>query len=394
MTIYLRLEAPYEWVRVNGRRVEAFGEVPDIESYSIQDDDQVVGIIPGEWVTAHKVDLPAKTRKQFNQALPYALEESISEDVSNIHFVCPEWKAGETVTVLSVAKKKMLEWQALATKYQLPVDQLLPDHALVPFHEAADCSIAVTQTGTDGAPLLANRRDGMAMNLDPEFLDIWLMDLPMSSTIAINDEPLTETLIQRHPDRDFRFWGFGHRLAHWLEYPVAANMDLWGDRFRPRVSRFTAKALLIPAMLAIAALLLPMCYDVYRYVSLKSEITALDTKSLEVLRDSFPDVQGITGGEARTFMERAIQGEQLRLNERGFTQMFTEVARILKRQNVSLSEVSYRDKTLTITCNLSDFSQVDALNSQFNRNHSLIASLEGSSANDGQVNAVYQIKQK
>jgi len=52
----------------------------------------------------HRVSLPAKTRKQFNAALPYSLEESISEEVENMHFICPTWKAGEEAKVSVVSK--------------------------------------------------------------------------------------------------------------------------------------------------------------------------------------------------------------------------------------------------------------------------------------------------
>jgi len=80
MKIYLRLEAPFEWVRISGQKVEAFGEVPSLAEYPVSKDDDVYGVVPGDWVTTHRVTLPAKSRKQFNIALPYALEESISED--------------------------------------------------------------------------------------------------------------------------------------------------------------------------------------------------------------------------------------------------------------------------------------------------------------------------
>ena len=65
MKIYLNLEAPYEWVKVNGQNVEAFGEVASPDEYPHGEEDHVIGVVPGEWVTTHQVSLPAKTRKQF-----------------------------------------------------------------------------------------------------------------------------------------------------------------------------------------------------------------------------------------------------------------------------------------------------------------------------------------
>ena len=76
MKLYVRIEAPFEWVRVSGQNVEAFGEVPGLADYPISDEEELVGVVPGEWVTAHRISLPAKSKRQFQAAVPYALEES------------------------------------------------------------------------------------------------------------------------------------------------------------------------------------------------------------------------------------------------------------------------------------------------------------------------------
>ena len=88
--IYISLEAPYEWVHAEGTRIEAFGEVPGLGDYPISGEETVVGVVPGEWVTSHLVTLPAKTRKQFNAAVPYALEELFAQDIEEVHFCVPE----------------------------------------------------------------------------------------------------------------------------------------------------------------------------------------------------------------------------------------------------------------------------------------------------------------
>ena len=167
MKIYVRLEPPYEWVRVNAAQIDAFGEVSTLSDYPISDDDDVIGVVPGEWATSHRVTLPAKTRKQFNAALPYALEEALSEDVENMHFVCPSWKAGEECVVLSVSKARLQNWQKLAEENRLPVGRLVPDYALIPFHDVADYSIA-----NSGDEVLASEQAGYGVSLDLSLIHI------------------------------------------------------------------------------------------------------------------------------------------------------------------------------------------------------------------------------
>lgn len=389
MKIYVRLEAPFEWVRVTGATVEAFGEVPSLDDYPIVSDDEVIGVVSGEAVTTHTVNLPTKTRKQFNQALPFALEDSISEDIGNIHFSCPAWKPAAEVMVLSVAKGKMEEWQDLANDNRLPIAQLLPDYALLPFHEAAESSIAVS----DHAMVARNSMLG-GVSIDESLIDIWLMDIPMSSTIAVNDEELTQKLIKEHPNRDFRHWPFGEKMRHWLEYDVNSEVDLWGDSYRPSVSMLSAKTLIKPLFLVAVGLALYVGYDFYRYFTLTKEINELEVKMSAVLADTFPDAQGVSADGARSYMEAAINRGQARAEEKSVHAAMADTAKVLKGMRATLLEISYQNEELVLTCVLNDFSQVDALSKQFNARKFLSASLQGSSADDGKVIATYSIRQR
>lgn len=388
MKIYVKLEPPYEWARVAGNSVEAFGEVTSLSDYPIGEEDEVIGVVPGEWVTTHSVNLPTKTRKQFNQALPFALEDSISEDVSNIHFICPDWRAATQVAVLSVSKDKMRYWQALANDNRLPISQLVPDHALVPFHEAATCSIAFTDNG-----VLARHTDLGGVSIDDSLVEVFLMDVPMADTIAVNSEELTQRLIEEHPSRDFRYWPFGEKMRHWLEYGEESNVDLWGDSYRPKVSLLNKKVFIKPAILTLLAISMIFVYDVYRYFSLRSEIAQLDQKMLTILSTAAPEVRGISGGEARKFLDRIIKQGQSNASESSVHSALAEAATVLKRMRAELLEMTYQNDELVLTCLLNDFSQVDALTKQLNGRRSLTASLQGSAAEDGKVIATYSVKQ-
>jgi len=387
MKTYIKLEPPYEWVRVDGRKVESFGEVPSLDQYPLSDDYQTVGVVPGEWVTVHQVNIPAKSKKQFQAALPYALEEAVSEDVENLHFVCPQWKSGQECVVLVVAKEKMRYWQTLANENRLPVDQLVPDHALIPFHDAADCSIALT----DGH-ILANHQNGFGVSIDPDFLDVWMMDMPLASTIAVNDKQLTEELIEEHPDRDFRHWPFGNKMAHWLEHFQQANYDLWADKFRPSVTKFNWRTFVLPLCLIGVAIVAKFGFDTYRYLSLHAEIRSISAEMKEIVSTTFPKIEYVEPERERFMMEQAIARMGGADQTRSAQSMLAETAGVLRRERVTIANMVYRDFTLEITCQLNDFSQVDKLTRQLNARPRISATLQSSAADDGEIIASYTIK--
>lgn len=388
MKIYLKLEAPYEWVRINAKQVDAFGEVPNLADYPIGEEDEVIGVVPGEWVTTHRVSLPAKTRKQFNAALPYALEESISEEVENMHFVCGNWKAGEDAMVSVVAKAKMLEWQSMANEHRLPIQQLIPDHALIPFHEAAVCTIALSEDN-----LLAHHRDGHGVTIDPDFLDVWLMDIPIDATIAVNDEALTEQLIRDHADRDIRHWPFGSKMAHWLEYKPSLALDLWAEKYKPRVSRLSARMYLIPVLILAASIIGKMAFDSYRYFALHSEIASIKQESKDILQQHFPVFQNVTGGE-RNLMGQAMSRIGGPDTSKSMHSTLADASKVLAELKISLTNLVYRNEELILTALLSDFSQVDQLTKRFNQRPTLRAELQSSATEDGKVIANYSIRRK
>ena len=392
MKLYVRLEAPYEWVRVNGSNVEAFGEVPSPSEYPLGDEEELVGVVSGEYVTTHRINSPAKSKRQFQLAVPYALEESISEDVEDLHFVNLQWKADQENTVYVVAKRKMFEWQTLANEHKLPIDTLVAEHSLLPFHEAAECSIALVNNLSSGdQQLLANHKNGSGVSLELNFIDIWLMEIPLSSTIAVNDQGLTEQLIEDHPDRDFRHWTFGSKLAHWLEHKPNNLFDLFSDQYRPSVRHFAWRSFATPLVIVGVAILLTFIFDSYRYFSLRSEIFKIDNEQQQLVRSSFPELDYIEPGKERFMMEQVLSRIGGGVKKASAQSMLAEVTTVLRRERASLENLIYRDSELVITCLLNDFSQVDKLTKQFNARPSIRARLQSSSQDDGKVVANYTI---
>ena len=398
MKIYLRLEAPYQWVRVDDTKtgindgeskVDAFGEVQTLDDYILSNEDEVIGIVSGDWVTTHKVELPAKTKKIFTAALPYALEESISEDVENMHFIAPSWKAGKPCQVLVVAKEKIKEWADLAQQHRLPVTRLVADYSLVPMHVNAQCSIVL-----DDEKIYAKRVDDYGVSLDRDFLDAWVMDVPVDLTVSVNDKELTEQLIAEYPNRDFRHWDCGNKVVHWLEYTEKLTIDLWGDHYRPSVRRSGSNPYLLSVLLFAMILIGKVGFDVYQTVALKSEISAIKEQTQAEFKKALPDFGDIASGQEKTIMEQVLSRTSSVKTNVNLQQMLAVVARVVRGQNVTFTEFSFQNDELLLTCALTDFSQVDQLTKKVNADANLSASLQSSETDDRKVVATYLIKKK
>jgi general secretion pathway protein L len=375
--------------------VTGFGEVANPSDYPLDDEDEVIGVVSGGSVTVHSLTLPTKSRRQFMTAVPFALEDAVADDIDALHFVCPDWQAGATNLVYVVSCENMQDWQSLATACQLPLDRMVPDYSLLPLHDVADSTLcrleALSSLGAE--QVITHQRNGSGTTLDKDFIDIWMSDIDVKSTIAVTDRALTEELIERYPDRDFRLWEIGSRMAHWLEHTAGnPHLDLMGDRFRPNVRKVEWLHYKLPATLILAAVSLVLLFDVYRYFSLHQEIRSTLDQQVAILQDTFPDIENVPEGSARMLMERALRNRVGVAPSHTATSMLAVTARVLQQQGVSLSEVAFRDGKLLITCVLNDLSQVDQITRSLNAKSKITAQLESSANDDGLIFASYVLE--
>jgi general secretion pathway protein L len=113
----------------------------------------VVVLVPSEDVLLTTAILPKMNRSRLMQAIPYAVEEQVIDDVESMHFAVGEHRPDEPLTVAVVARHKMQEWVSLLASWQIVPDSLLPsvmalsDDALTWHAQVTD--IAMVRTGRD-----------------------------------------------------------------------------------------------------------------------------------------------------------------------------------------------------------------------------------------------------
>lgn len=99
----------------------------------------VLGIVwlPSQLVVLTDIFVPGKRLSDWMAALPYALEESLSEPVENLHFVALHRNKESMVSVAIVAHQWMEQWIATLQTLGLMHVQLVPNCFRVPVAEEA-----------------------------------------------------------------------------------------------------------------------------------------------------------------------------------------------------------------------------------------------------------------
>lgn len=95
----------------------------------------LAGLIPGDEALFCMADIPAKQARFINQALPYAVEEQIAQDIDSVHLALGA-HTQEGYRVAAVDRVRMAQWLELFSGWsRTRLEAIYPDAALLPVTE-------------------------------------------------------------------------------------------------------------------------------------------------------------------------------------------------------------------------------------------------------------------
>lgn len=101
-------------------------------------------LVPGADVTMKTVELPGKFNRQLQAALPYMLEDDLTQDVDKLFFAIGDKgqsNGKHTIDVAIVDRKLMQNWLNWLQAAQLQATQFVPDALCLPLYEHGTCGI-------------------------------------------------------------------------------------------------------------------------------------------------------------------------------------------------------------------------------------------------------------
>lgn len=132
-TLVIRLtdaaDDPAEWVVVDatGIQLDALQRGALSAATALAGGRRVVALVAGADVLRRQVDLPVRGAAKVLQALPFALEDTLAEDVEHLHFAAAARLSGELVPVAVVRREFMDAWLARLAEAGITPDALFAE---------------------------------------------------------------------------------------------------------------------------------------------------------------------------------------------------------------------------------------------------------------------------
>ena len=271
---------------------------------------KVIGLVPSVDVLRTRADVPVRGAAKILQALPYALEEQLADDIEELHFAAGERTSEGDVPVAVVRHDKMESWRE-----QLAAD----DIELAAIYTEGDALGDIPGTAVllaESGRLTLRDKDGTITTGDVEnadaLIELWLANQTQPSddqesektpiNLLVYSTPESHRLIEPVLDRartalemlDIKILPDGAlpRLAAQLAAGGGINL------LQARYSRRSDYRAFWPAWRISAALLAAFCVILigYKFVEnsqLKRQVAALDTAIESAFRYTFPDVRNL-----------------------------------------------------------------------------------------------------
>lgn len=365
---------------------------------------RVIVLAPADQVLVTRVDLPVRGAARMRQALPFALEEQVAEDLEVMHFAAGKREPDGTLAAAAVRRDRLERWVGLLEQNGIEVSAVMAEQSVVPASPTStiwvieDGACLIRRPGQPGLRVEGDSIDEFMIFGDPRdseteggaHLTIYL-DATDQSRFAVDIEQLREQLasveVKLLPD------GALPLLAATAAREPGVNL-LQGD-FAPRTG---IQRLLKPWRTAAALLLALISLVVVRQgaelFQLKAEEQHLDQSIQTVFREAMPDVTRVVN--ARGQMETRLRA--IRAAGGGSDAPFLAIMEVISRALVAepqarLESLSFRNGIMELKLAAPSVDTLDRVQRQVEAGGELDANILSANPRDEGVEGRIQVSE-
>ncbi|MGA9851562.1 MAG: type II secretion system protein GspL [Gammaproteobacteria bacterium] len=352
--------------------------------------------VPGSAVTLLHANIPTHNAQKLLQAVPFALEDKLAEDVETLHFAMGTRDAhGYLVAVLARARMRL--WlDDLATAGLKPAE-MIPDMLELPVREHT-----LILVSDDDGQLLARFPDGMAVAADAA-----LMPLLIRRHLAALPETqrCTHALIHAATDTESQtvselLAGLSLEIAHRplnggaITLMAASGQNtqtinlLQGEfSLHGGVSEHWRRWRTAVALLVALCAVLIVQQGVSEF-SLRHEATKMDSQIAVLFHAAVPDMKNINdiGTMQKVMQQRLNQLTGDGANTTGLLPMLTAVGAALQSQNgLQLQGFSYHGGSLQLQVQAASIDALNSMKSALAQNAGFQVNLDSVNSKAGQT---------
>ena len=324
-------------------------------------------LVPTEDLLITSVSIPTGNKQKLRQAVPYALEEQLIDDVDDLHYAIGTADSDGARPVAIVKRAKMAEWLQPFDNTGLRVMACLPDIFILP-QKADGWTLlienhrALLRTAKDAGYVLPLEGLGELINAELSLQDkgedstppiIDLIDCRSDAAQFAIDQ--LDCPVERISCSE----GLEPLIAPEFNKPPSLNL-LQGEFSRSDELWRHLKPWRAAAVLVLVTMLLSMSGWVIEYRRLVDQDQALQANIEKIYRQTFPGARKIIN--PRLQMEQKLAQLNRGQGSAGFSQlMVSALPVLLKVDGIKVEVLRYKQQSLEMELTLKDLPSIDKL---------------------------------
>jgi general secretion pathway protein L len=390
------------WITLQDNRVASEFHQGDLASAAGSiDTDQVVVYVPAMEVLLTRVKLPGGRRSQLQHALPYALEENLTEEVDTLHCSLGARNTDGRYAAAVVRREAMEYWLERLAEVGIAPRALYSEIMLLPWFEN-DWSITCLEnriqirTGSDEGfvcqagmvPRLLNK--ALEQKTAPGQVHVYGCEIseqevfqsliPESCKIVTHDIPASRPLIS---------------LLHESPHGPDSSLNLLQNEYAPRSRiRQQLRPWYTTAALVAALILVGLLGNILEYISLSGQSEQLDQQIRQTFSRTFPEVKRIVNPTAQMKHQLA----QLRGKGQSgpaFSEILSSIApQVAKTPNITVRYVRYQNGQMELLLDLPDLQTLEKLKNRLNEATAWQTEIKSANSSDNKVQGQLLIHEK
>lgn len=384
---------------------------------------RVILLIPSEEVSLHQTAIPTSNSKQMAKAIPFALEDSLAEDIDALHFafyrekkakstantVSKTDKVDNDVNVAVINRDNLKQWYETAQQqWSIKPYAILPDFVALPADETVSSLLVHHER------VLYRYNTFLGMSCTSDLLPLLLPSFLSShhnadqEPVDEGDEPIAPTLLLDKPDTisldlpadmDIQARSDLHTQCH-RSVLAALPLNLltgFGQNEQKALLKSLSKWKAAAILVVLIGLLWLVSTGLHNYRA-QQYVQQLDAAITAVFKETLPNAT--VDSDYR--VNHKVMAE--RLNALGVStkpkapsplEPLALVTPILKRNNsINLKKLSIENNELILAISVNSVSRLESFHSAINRNANLQAEIKAQNTAGNKVVATLHIRTK
>lgn len=362
---------------------------------------EVIIFVPGTKCNVTHTNIPTRNRQKLLQAIPYALEDQLAEDIDDLHFAVGPRQSDGYVPVAITSQAQMDQWLDQFQEMGVKPSYVIPDMLSVP-RLNGNWSVLL-----EGDKALVRTGGHTGFSIEPDALKFVLPKMMQSyappDAINVVDcgmgfEPQPGIWGEIQPDLHVEQSGEPSLITFIRGFEEQNSFNLLQGKFSRKEQIGRLWRPWKPALIMLGVwFIMSFITLVADNFTMESRYAALKAENIKILKRSFPDVRRV-GNNAKRIMQnrlRVLQGGGSVTSSIGFVDLLRLAGPEFKKtEGLKLNRMSFKDGKLDIEMEVKDLQTLDKL-SQLLRAKPELEIEQPSASNKGdKVQARLRIKGK